>query len=156
MDLKGQAARAAAFQRPGALESELGGTGQAWVTMDISANQSSISQTTTGRYVVYTAILLLVITASLFVYKSSAALGVIEKVQSTRTFQPRLNVLPIPGSSLNLGLFARTLNYFAVIWPALLFGILISGAVRVLDPPRWLMHSVGRGGARAQLAAGLA
>lgn len=108
------------------------------------------------RYAIYTVTLLLIIAGSLFVYKSTAALGVIEKVQSTRTFQPRVNVLPIPGSDVQLGLLARSVNYFAVIWPALLFGVLISAAVRVLDPPRWLTRALARGGARSQLAAGLA
>src|ERR1041385_4777164 len=124
--------------------------------MDIQPNQSSIALTTSRRYVFYTATLLLIIAGSLFVYKSTAALGVITKVQNTRTFQPRLNVLPMPGNNLQLGLFARSVNYFAVIWPALLFGVLISGAVRVLDPPRWLTRALARGSARSQLAAGLA
>ncbi|HEY8204731.1 MAG TPA: permease, partial [Pyrinomonadaceae bacterium] len=109
-----------------------------------------------GQRVIYATILLLVIVTTLFVYKSSAALAVIEKVQNTRTFQPRLNVLPIPGNPSQIGLFARSFNYFSVIWPALLFGILISGAVRVLDPPSWLAKSFGRGRVRSQLAAGLA
>jgi uncharacterized membrane protein YraQ (UPF0718 family) len=123
--------------------------------MDIQTNLAT-SVDATRRYTIYTVTLLLVIAASLFIYKSSAAFAVIGKVQSTRTFQPRLNVLPIPGSSVNLGLLARSVNYFAVIWPALLFGVLISAAVRVLDPPRWLTRSLARGGARSQLAAGLA
>src|ERR1041384_1529954 len=117
--------------------------------MDIQTNQAA-SVDATRRYTIYTVTLLLVIAASLFIYKSSAAFAVIGKVQSTRTFQPRLNVLPIPGSSVNLGLFARSVNYFAVIWPALLFGVLISAAVRVLDPPRWLTRSLARGGARSE------
>jgi len=124
--------------------------------MDIQPNQSSISVTAPRRYAIYTATLLLIIAGSLFVYKSTAALGVIQKVQNTRTFQPRLNVLPMPGSDVQLGLLTRSVNYFAVIWPALLFGVLISGAVRVLDPPSWLTRSLARGGARSQLAAGLA
>lgn len=124
--------------------------------MDIQQNQASSSVTTTRRYTIYTVTLLLAIAGSLFVYKSTAAFAVIENVQNTRTFKPRLNVLPMPGSTVKLSLFARSVNYFAVIWPALLFGILISGAVRVLDPPRWLTRSFGRGRARSQLAAGLA
>ncbi len=105
---------------------------------------------------IYAATLLLVIAGSLFIYKSTAALAVIEKVQQTRAFQPRLNVLPMPGNAPQLGLFTRSVNYFSVIWPALLFGILISGAVRVLDPPRWFAQGFGKGRVRAQLAAGLA
>ncbi len=105
---------------------------------------------------VYAVVLLLAIVGSLFVYKSTSALAVIAKVQATQTFQPRVNVLPMPGSTLQLGLLARSVNYFSIIWPALLFGILISGAVRVIDPPRWFAESLGRGRVRSQLAAGLA
>jgi len=108
-----------------------------------------------GRTAIYAAVLLLVIVGSLFAYKSSSALAVIEKVRVTGTLQPRVNVLPIPGSTAQFGLVARSVNYFLVIWPALLFGILISGAVRLLEPPRWLAESFARGGVRSQLAAGL-
>jgi hypothetical protein len=80
---------------------------------------------------------------------------VIQKVQSTRAFQPRVNVLPIPGST-QVNVVARSINYFALIWPALLFGILISGAVRVLDPPRWFGQAGGGGRIRSQLLGGLA
>ena len=124
--------------------------------MELQPDHPQILLTTTRRYTIYTAILLLVIAGCLVVYKSTAALGVIQKVQNTRTFQPRVNLLPIPGHDVNLSLLARSANYFAVIWPALLFGVLISGAVRVLDPPSWLTRSFARGGARSQLAAGLA
>ncbi|HEV8587384.1 MAG TPA: permease [Pyrinomonadaceae bacterium] len=125
--------------------------------MATQIDQNTIALSTQrGQKVIYATILLLVIVTTLFVYKSSAALAVIEKVQNTRTFQPRLNVLPIPGNTSQIGLFARSFNYFSVIWPALLFGILISGAVRVLDPPSWLAKSFGRGRVRSQLAAGLA
>ena len=86
-----------------------------------------------GRKTIYAAVLLLIIVAALITYKSSAALGVIQRVQSTGAFQPRTNVVPLPNNSLQLNALSRSINYFLVIWPALLFGILISGAVRVLD-----------------------
>jgi uncharacterized protein len=125
--------------------------------MDIQPDQPPISQSTPHAHAtLYAATLLLVIAGGLFVYKGSAALAVIAKVQNTQTFQPRLNILPMPGSAVKLGLFQRSVNYFSVIWPALLFGILISGAVRVLDPPSWLTRNLERGRARSQLTAALA
>jgi len=123
----------------------------AQVSQDITALSAQ-----RGQKVIYAIVLLLVIVATLFVYKAAASLAVIEKVQNTGTFQPRLNVLPMPGDATRVGAFARSINYFSLIWPALLFGILISGAVRVLDPPSWLVRSFGRGRVRSQLAAGLA
>src|SRR3989442_12418285 len=127
--------------------------------MDASAGQAAsiaLASSETNRKTVYAALLVLVIVAALFTYKSSAALGVIQKVQNTRTFQPRTNVVPLPNNSLQLNTFSRAINYFLVIWPALLFGILISGAVRVLDPPHWWSRVVGDGYLRPNLIAGLA
>jgi len=109
-----------------------------------------------GRKTIYAAVLLLIIVAALITYKSSAALGVIQRVQSTGAFQPRTNVVPLPNNSLQLNALSRSINYFLVIWPALLFGILISGAVRVLDPPRWWSRMLGGGYLRANLLAGAA
>ncbi len=74
--------------------------------------------------------LLLVIVGALLVYKGTAALAVIEKVRNTGAFQPPVNVVPVPGNSAQVNVIARSMNYFLAIWPALLFGILISGAVR--------------------------
>ena len=108
-----------------------------------------------NRRVIYAVTLLLVIVGALLVYKGTAALAVIEKVRNTGAFQPRVNVVPMPGSSARVNVIARSMNYFLAIWPALLFGILISGAVRVLDPPRWLGQALGRGRIRSQLVAGL-
>ena len=127
--------------------------------MDASVGEAAsiaIASSEANRKTVYAALLLLVIVAVLFTYKSSAALGVIQKVQSTRTFQPRSNVVPLPNNSLQLNSFSRAINYLLVIWPALLFGILISGAVRVLDPPRWWSRVVGNGYLRPNLIAGVA
>lgn len=105
---------------------------------------------------IYAALFLLVIVAALFTYKSSAAVGVIQKVRATGVLQPRANVVPLPNRSVQLNAVARSINYFLVIWPALLFGILISGAVRVLDPPRWWSRLLGKGSLRPNLIAGVA
>lgn len=120
----------------------------------------SVQRTTalaTGRSgrVLYATTVLLVIVGALLVYKGTAALVVIEKVQGSRAFQPPVNVVPMPGVAEQVNVVARSINYFAVIWPALLFGILISGAVRALDP-RWLGQAVGGGRMRSQFVAGLA
>jgi len=53
-------------------------------------------------------------------------------------------------------LVTRTLNYFLVIWPALLFGVLISGAVSTFVSPQWLARLLERRSLRSQAIAGLA
>lgn len=105
--------------------------------------------------VVYFALPTLLIIGALIAYKSSAALAVIAKVSASGTFTPRGNVIPLVGDS-GASVLTRTLNYFLVIWPALLFGILISGTVTTFVSPRWLVRALGKGSLRGQLIAGAA
>ena len=110
---------------------------------------------TTVRGIVYFVLPLLVIVGALIAYKSSTALGVIGKVSATGAFTPRGNIIPRVGAS-DAGVLTRTLNYFLVIWPALLFGILISAAVSTFVSPQWLSRLIGRRSLRSQVFAGLA
>lgn len=94
----------------------------------------------------------LLIIGALIAYKSAAAVAVIGKVSATGAFTPRANVIPLVGAS-EASVLTRTLNYFLVIWPALFFGILISGAVTTFVSPRWLVRALGKGSLRAQIIA---
>jgi uncharacterized protein len=115
-------------------------------------NEASL---TTIHRVVYFALPTLLIIGALVAYKSSAALAVIGKVSVTGVFTPRGNVIPLVGGS-GASVLTRTLNYFLVIWPALLFGILISAAVTTFVSPRWLVRVLGKGSMRGQIIAGAA
>lgn len=110
---------------------------------------------TAGQRVFYLALPVLVIVGALVAYKSSSALTVIGKVSETGVFSPPGNVIPRVGAS-EAGLVTRTLNYFLVIWPALLFGILISGAVSTFVSAKWLASLLARRSLRSQAIAGLA
>src|SRR5258708_13653223 len=79
---------------------------------------------TTVRRMFYFILPVLVIVGALIAYKSSTALGVIGKVSATGVFKPRGNVIPRVGAS-DAGVLTRTVNYFLVLWPSLLFCILI-------------------------------
>src|SRR6266536_3103866 len=105
--------------------------------------------------VLYFVLPVLVIVGALIAYKSSTALGVIGKVSATGAFTPRGNVIPRVGAS-DAGVLTRTVNYFLVIWPALVFGILISAAVSTFVSPQWLSRLLGRRSLRSQAIAGLA
>jgi len=118
------------------------------------SNKSAASPSTRGR-VLYFLLPTLIIVGALVAYKSSAALTVIGKVSATRAFTPRGNVIPKVGAS-EASVVTRTLNYFLVIWPALVFGILISGAVSTFVSPQWLARLLGRRSLRSQAIAGLA
>jgi uncharacterized membrane protein YraQ (UPF0718 family) len=99
--------------------------------------------------VAFGVLLLLVTVGGLVAYKATGSLAVIGKVQATGALKPRFDVLAA-------GAFERTLSYFNTVWPALLFGVLISGAVRAFVSPRWLAGLFGGGRVRSQVVAGLA
>src|SRR5713226_3152138 len=119
---------------------------------NIERNEASL---TSARRALYFVLPVLVIVGALIAYKSSAALTVIGKVSATGAFTPRGNIIPWVGAS-EAGVVTRTLNYFLVIWPALVFGILISGAVSTFVSPQWLTRFLGRRSLRSQAIAGLA
>ncbi|MBV8858468.1 MAG: permease [Acidobacteria bacterium] len=99
--------------------------------------------------VVFGVLLLLVTVGGLLAYKATGSLAVIGKVQATGALKPRFDLLAA-------GAFERTLSYFNAVWPALLFGVLIGGAVRAFVSPRWLAGLFGGGRVRSQVVAGLA
>jgi uncharacterized membrane protein YraQ (UPF0718 family) len=104
----------------------------------------------------YAIMSLLFIVGCLIAYKTSASLAVIAKVQATGVLKPRFDLIQTGSSSVWLGALGSTVSYFLVVWPALLFGILISGAVRAFISPRWIAGLFGKGSVRPQLVAGLA
>jgi uncharacterized protein len=125
----------------------------------MTAEQKDNVQTEASRNaiprVVYFGLPTLLIIGALIAYKSSAALSVIGGVSASGAFTPRGDVIPLVGES-SASVLTRTLNYFLVIWPALLFGILISGTVTTFVSPRWLVRALGKGSLRGQLIAGAA
>src|SRR5437016_588676 len=118
----------------------------------IRGHEAPPTSTTRAFYLVLP---VLVIVGALIAYKGSAALAVIGKVSATGVFTPRGNIIPRVGAS-DAGVLTRTLNYFLVIWPALVFGILISAAVSTFVSPQWLSRLLGRRSLRSQVFAGLA
>src|SRR6267143_7299248 len=120
-----------------------------------TTHRKSEETLTAIQRVVYFALPTLLIIGALIAYKSSAALAVIGKVSTTGALTPRSNVIPLVGAS-GASVLTRTLNYFLVIWPALLFGILISAAVSTFVSPQWLTRFLGKRSLRSQVFAGLA
>ena len=88
-----------------------------------------------GVGLMFAVLLLLVTVGGLIAYKATAALAVIGKVQSTGVLKPRFDLVPTAAAPVWVGVFERTVSYFGAVWPALLFGILISGAVRAFVSP---------------------
>lgn len=111
---------------------------------------------TSGRHAAYSVLLLVVLVGGLLVYKGNASLRILEKVRASGVLRLHTNVVPLERSSDGVNVLERCVKYFVVIGPALLFGILISSAVRAFISPRWLIRALGPGTFRAHLAAVLA
>jgi uncharacterized membrane protein YraQ (UPF0718 family) len=65
-------------------------------------------------------------------------------------------VVSLGGAADIVAAMARSMHYFVVIWPALVFGILIGAAVRAFVPENWLARTLSAGMLRTQLKAGAA
>ena len=99
-----------------------------------------------------------VLICGLVAYKGSAAIKSFRLAATTGTIPASTRaslVLPGQTSSMPDGV-ARTAAYLALIGPALVFGILIAGAVRACASPSWIVETLGRRPIRQQLAAGAA
>jgi len=109
---------------------------------------------TTG--VLASVIILVAIVSTLVVYKSGAALRALQNAAATGSFVAAGDLLHAGQSSVILGVVARTGSYLAIIWPALVFGILVAGAVRAFVSPAWVARVFDAHPLRQQLAAGVA
>jgi uncharacterized membrane protein YraQ (UPF0718 family) len=101
-------------------------------------------------------VLLLVLLGSLFMYKGGTALTTLREVQRTGTFRTRADIVRSDRASSRLDVFTGSTDYLIVVGPALLFGILIAGAVRTFVSPHWLAQVFARAPLKQQVAAGIA
>lgn len=96
-------------------------------------------------------VLLVVLVGGLITYKAAGSLAVLHTAAETGAFRPRPLLDAGAGGGM-VQILGRTRTYLAIVWPALVFGILIGGAVRTLVSPGWLADRLGAGWLRAQVA----
>ena len=101
-------------------------------------------------------ILPLVFAGGLVVYKTRTSLAVLRTVWSTGIINARPSVVSFGTEASAVDALHRSLNYLVVIWPALVFGILISAAVRAYVPADLWKRIFSARGTMSQLRAGLA
>jgi hypothetical protein len=106
-----------------------------------------------SRSLILPAFVFVVLVGGLVAYKSAGAVRQIEQVRSSGSVAVKADVVSSEGTSLPLRVGALSVNYFAAIWPALLFGILISAAVRSFLPAAAVNRLLAGGPARGQLVA---
>lgn len=102
------------------------------------------------------ALILLGLLAALVTYKISGSLATVARVQGSHTLAPRAEWLATTGAPAVVRPLLRALNYLAIVWPALAFGVLIGAAVRAVVPSAWVARLFGDSPARSQLVGALA
>lgn len=100
-------------------------------------------------------LLLLVLVSSLVVYKSAGAVRQIEHARANGVLALKADAVSADSAALSLRIAALSLNYFAAIWPALVFGILIGGAARAFTPVAAFSRLFDGGPVRRQVIAGV-
>ena len=95
-------------------------------------------------------VLLLMALSGLLMLKWQASLAKIEIVGSTGSWPSSTAVLT------QAGVLEATYNYFKIIWPALVLGILIASIVRTFIPANWILTLLGKGKTRQHIVGGLA
>lgn len=103
------------------------------------------------RETLATPVLLLIVVASLAVYKTGPALRAIRAAQSHGELQLR----PYLSISANISpglLWRQSFAYLRTIWPTLAFGILIAAVARMAIPKDWFITKSTISGLRATLS----
>ncbi|HYR82462.1 MAG TPA: permease [Terriglobia bacterium] len=98
----------------------------------------------------------LLIVCALFVYKANSSVKVLRSTWISGTIAARPEVVAFGQQVSAVNAVDRFVNYFAVIWPALAFGVLIGAAMRAFISPRWFAGFAIKKPVTAQLTAGLA
>src|SRR5712691_3248833 len=91
--------------------------------------------------------------AGLIGYKAQGGLKRISKLQATGSLGLHPEALHRPPGPELIASSAQTLAYLKIVWPALLFGLLISAAVHATISPRRLATLLGQSDLKPQLAA---
>ncbi|PYS56335.1 MAG: hypothetical protein DMG13_00085 [Acidobacteria bacterium] len=103
----------------------------------------------------YLVVMPILIATALLIYKTTTSIGVLRSTGSSHTMRARPEIVAL-GQVSAINALERSVNYFLVIWPALVFGILIGAAVRAFVSPKWFARVLKQNSVKTQLAAGLA
>ncbi len=116
-------------------------------------NRTVTVEKTTGRSLT---LIPLVIVSALFIYKANASIRVLGATWSSGSLAGKPGVVAFGQQVSSIGALERSANYFLVIWPALVFGVLIAAGVRAFVPIEWISRLLGARSVKTQLTAGLA
>jgi uncharacterized membrane protein YraQ (UPF0718 family) len=120
------------------------------------ATRTSFQTTRNRLRVSYSVILLAALITGLIGYKGYSGLSKLHQVHASGTLELRDDVLRTSLGSAKFGFLARSVEYLQIVWPALLFGILIAAAVHAFVSPAWFVRGLGEGAIREQVTAAMA
>lgn len=101
----------------------------------------------------YSAILLALLIAGLIGYKGLSGLGKLQQVRASGSLELRDDILRMNHGTGDLEFLRRSVKYLQIVWPALLFGILIAAGVHAFVSPEWFLRGFGAGAVREQVTA---
>jgi uncharacterized protein len=105
---------------------------------------------------IFSILLLVGLVAGLIGYKANGGLKRFNRLRATGSLPIHTEALHRPAGSALMATGAQTLAYLNIVWPALLFGVLISATVHAAISPRRLVTLFGQGLVKPQLAAAAA
>jgi uncharacterized membrane protein YraQ (UPF0718 family) len=118
------------------------------------ATRTSFQTTRNRLRVSYSVILLAALITGLIGYKGYSGLSKLHQVHTSGTLELRDDVLRTSLGSAKFGFLTRSVEYLQIVWPALLFGILIAAGVHAFVSPAWFV-GLGEGALREQVAAAM-
>lgn len=125
----------------------------------MAENASVVSRGVSSRFsprVILSILLLTGLLAGLIGYKGRGGLKRMQQLRATGALRIRTEALQRPAGSEFTATGAQTLAYLNIVWPALVFGVLISATVHAAVSPRRLVTLFGQGLVKPQLAAAAA
>ena len=117
---------------------------------------AATSQTTANhRRVNYSVLLLATLLIGLIGYKGYSVLTKLQHVRVSGSLELRDDVLRTSPGSGKLGFVVRSAEYLRIVWPALLFGILIAAWAHAFVSPAWFLPRLGKGATQEQIVAAM-
>ncbi len=103
----------------------------------------------------YSVIVLAALVAGLIAYKGYSGFTKLRQVHAGGTLALLDDVPRTSVKSAKFGVVIRSAEYLQIVWPALLFGILIAAGVHAFVSPAWLVRTFGEGTIRGQVTAAM-
>jgi len=125
----------------------------------MAENTPAVSSAVPSRFnprVILSIVLFIGLLTGLVGYKAKGGLKRYNQLRATGSLPIRTEALHPPAAAGLWATGAQTLAYLNIVWPALVFGVLISAAVHAAISPRRLATLFGQGTVKPQLAAAAA